>query len=132
MAFQKTKFRKLKCQKIVIISKYKETVKKKVYDSHLQDFFTCSKWQPTHSLCCQYTKECHNTTPYITIMPSKPTFHASLKQTHHALPESTTNLFFFMNKTNSTPQHSHLFTYPPFSHGTMRMEFPLVEWVNGY
>ena len=103
--------------------------KKMAYgEPHLQDFSTCSKWQPTYSLCSRHTKECHKTTSHITIMPFKPTFHASLYHTHHAFLESTTNLFlfiYFLWKTNTTmlpPSYlSAILT-------TMCMEFPLVEW----
>ena len=94
-------------------------------EPHLQDFSTCSKWQPTYSLCCQHTKECHKTTSHITIMPFKPIFHVSLYHTHHALPESTTNpFFFFMKNKHHNVANSYLFAILT----TMRMEFPLVEW----
>ena len=113
MAFRKIKFRKLKCQKIILISKYGEIVikKKACGDPHLQDFSTCSKWQSTYSLCCQHTKECHKTTSHITIMSFKLTFHASLYHTHHALPRSTTNPFFFMKN-----KHHNVATFLPIRH----------------
>ena len=114
MTFQKTKFRKLKCQKIILISKYEEIVKKKKAcgDPHLQDFSTCSKWQPIYSLCCQHTKECHKTTSHITIMPFKPTFHASLL----SYPPCTSRehhkpIFFFMKN-----KHHNAATFLPIRH----------------
>ena len=81
-------------------------------DPHLQNFSTCSKWQLTYSICYQHTKECHKPISHITIMSFKPTFHASLYHTHHALLESTTNPFFFFMKN----KHHNVATFLPIRH----------------
>ena len=52
-------------------------------DSYVQNFSTCSKWQLTHSMCCQHTKEHHK----LIFLHEKQTPHATtsppIRQSHH-------------------------------------------------
>ena len=74
-------------------------------DPHLQNFSTCSKWQQTYSICCQVPTHQRMPQAYFPYYNNAIQTHfpcKSLSYPHHALPESTTNPFFFHEK--QTPQ----------------------------